>query len=360
MEKKNYEREKTQDSRGRKKPYEKKAYEKEIKEGNGKPYHTPKNAYGGKPYRNEKERAGDRERYPKRDRSSANRFASKLIDDAGRYENTEQYTDTSMAQMPEKIDTPYTVTEDELAETDTGLVVGRNAVRELLRSGRPVDKLYVSGREGSITALVAEAKKRGIPVVDAETQKLDLLANGEHHQGIIAQAAAKEYVTIADLLQIAQDRGEMPLIVVCDGVEDPHNLGAIIRAAECCGAHGVIIPKRRACGLTAAVSKASAGAVEHMAVARVQNIAGAIEELKKAGVWTFAAEADGNDFWTSDFRIPCAIVLGSEGDGVSRLVRERCDFLVSIPMYGEVNSLNVSTAASILLCHAARMQRMPK
>ena len=150
MEKKNYEREKTQDSRGRKKPYEKKAYEK--KEGNGKTYHTPKNAYGGKPYRNEKERAGDRERYQKRDRSSANRFASKPIDDTERHENTEQYTDTSMAQMPEKMDTPYTVTEDELAETDTGLVVGRNAVRELLRSGRPVDKLYVSGREGSITA----------------------------------------------------------------------------------------------------------------------------------------------------------------------------------------------------------------
>ena len=249
---------------------------------------------------------------------------------------------------------------EDVAENDSGLIVGRNAVRELLRSGRPVDKLYVSGREGSITMLVAEAKKRGIPVVDAEIQKLDAMANGEHHQGIIAQAAAREYATIADILQIAADRGEMPLVVVCDGVEDPHNLGAIIRCAECCGAHGVIIPKRRACGLTTAVAKASAGAVEHMAVARVQNIAGAIEELKKAGVWTFAAEAGGGDFWEADFHIPCAIVLGSEGDGVSRLVRERCDFLVSIPMYGAVNSLNVSTVASILLCHAARMQRAPK
>ena len=246
---------------------------------------------------------------------------------------------------------------DEDMDEEYGIVVGRNAVRELLKSGRPVDKLYVAGREGSVLVLIAEAKKAGIPVVDADMQKLDKLARGENHQGVAAQTAAKEYSSIADILQIAADRGEMPLIVVCDGVEDPHNLGAIIRCAECSGAHGVIIPKRRACGLTTAVYKASAGAVEHMAVARVQNIASAIEELKEAGVWTFAAEAGGQDFWDADFHIPCAIVLGSEGSGVSRLVKERCDFLVSIPMYGKVNSLNVSTAASILLCHAARKQR---
>ena len=243
-------------------------------------------------------------------------------------------------------------------EEDTGLVIGRNAVRELLKSGRPVDKLYVAGREGSIVALVAEAKKAGVPVVETDTLKLDKMARGENHQGIIAQTAAREYSTIADILAIAAERGEMPLIVVCDGVEDPHNLGAIIRTAECCGAHGVVIPKRRACGLTAAVTKASAGAVEHMAVARVQNIASAIEELKEAGVWTFAAEADGVDFWDADFRLPCALVMGSEGNGVSRLVKERCDFLISIPMYGYVNSLNVSAATSILLAHAARKQRM--
>ncbi len=245
----------------------------------------------------------------------------------------------------------------EEVEEDYGIVVGRNAVRELLKSGRPVDKLYVAGREGSVLVLIAEAKKAGIPVVDADMQKLDKLARGENHQGVAAQTAAKEYSTIADILQIAADRGEMPLIVVCDGVEDPHNLGAIIRCAECSGAQGVVIPRRRACGLTTAVYKASAGAVEHMAVARVQNIASAVEELKEAGVWTFAAEAGGQDFWDADFHIPCAIVLGSEGNGVSRLVKERCDFLVSIPMYGKVNSLNVSTAASILLCHAARKQR---
>lgn len=246
-----------------------------------------------------------------------------------------------------------------LEETETsGLVLGRNAVRELLRAGRPIDKLYVAGREGSIVALVAEAKKAGVPVVDADMQKLDKLACGENHQGIIAQTAAKEYSTIEEILAIAAERGEMPLIVVCDGVEDPHNLGAIIRTAECCGAHGVIIPKRRACGLTAAVSRASAGAVEHMAVARVQNIASAIEELKDAGVWTFAAEAGGADFYETDFHLPCALVVGSEGNGVSHLVKQRCDFLVSIPMYGQVNSLNVSAATAILLAHAARRQRI--
>lgn len=239
----------------------------------------------------------------------------------------------------------------------TGLVLGRNAVRELLRAGRPIDKLYVAGREGSIVALVAEAKKAGVPVVDADMQKLDKLAGGENHQGIIAQTAAKEYSTIEEILAIAAERGELPLIVVCDGVEDPHNLGAIIRTAECCGAHGVIIPKRRACGLTAAVSRASAGAIEHMAVARVQNIASAVEELKEAGVWTFAAEAGGADFYDTDFHLPCALVVGSEGNGVSHLVKERCDFLVSIPMHGQVNSLNVSAATAILLAHAARRQR---
>ncbi len=248
--------------------------------------------------------------------------------------------------------------EGDMAVEDTGLVIGRNAVRELLKSGRAVDKLYVSGREGSIVALVAEAKKAGIPVVDAEPLKLDKMAQGENHQGIIAQAAAKEYCSIDDILVIAKERNEMPLVVVCDGVEDPHNLGAIIRTAECCGAHGVIIPKRRACGLTMAVTRASAGAVEHMAVARVQNIASAVEELKEAGVWTFAAEAGGVDFWDADFHLPCALVMGSEGGGVSRLVKERCDFTVSIPMFGQVNSLNVSAATSILLAHAVRKQRM--
>ena len=242
-------------------------------------------------------------------------------------------------------------------ERRENVVVGRNAVRELLNSGTPVDKILVSGREGSVVALIAQAKERKIPVVDADSAALDRLSGGENHQGIAAYVGEKEYSTIEEILETAAERGEKPLIVVCDGIEDPHNLGAVIRCAECAGAHGVIIPERRACGLTPAVSKASAGAILHMKIARVGNIAQTIEKLKESGVWTFAAEAGGIDFYEADFNLPCAVVLGGEDSGVSRLVKERCDFTVSIPMYGHVNSLNVSTAASVLLCRAARMQR---
>lgn len=251
---------------------------------------------------------------------------------------------------------PVETVSDEGAE-ESGIVAGRNAVRELLKSGRAIDKIMVSGREGSIVALVAEAKDRGIPVVNAEQSKLDYLAKGAHHQGIVAFAAQKDYSTVEDILAIAAERGEKPLIVIADGVEDPHNLGALIRCAECAGAHGVIIPKRRSSGLTPVVAKASAGAIWHMAVARVSNIAQTVDKLKENGVWTFAAEAGGSAYYDTDFDLPCAIVFGSEGAGVGRLVKESCDFIVSIPMYGHVNSLNVSTAASVILCHAARMQR---
>ena len=245
----------------------------------------------------------------------------------------------------------------ETEERPQNIVVGRNAVNELVKTGAPIDKILVSGREGSVVVIIAEAKKAGIPIIDSNSGALDRLAGGEHHQGIVAMVAEKKYCSIEDILNIAAERGEKPLIVVCDGVEDPHNLGAIIRCAECAGAHGVIIPERRACGLTPAVSKASAGAIMHMAVAKVGNIARTIDDLKEKGIWTFAAEAGGVDFFETDFNIPCAIVLGGEDSGVGRLVKERCDYTVSIPMYGKINSLNVSTAASVLLCHAARMQR---
>lgn len=239
-------------------------------------------------------------------------------------------------------------------------VVGRNAVAELLKTGTPIDKILVSGVEGSVKVIVAKAKEARIPVVDTTSDYLDRLCGGENHQGVAALVAEKAYCTVEDILEIARERGEKPLIVVCDGIEDPHNLGAVIRCAECEGAHGIIIPERRACGLTPAVSKASAGAIMHMAVAKVANIAQTIEKLKENGVWTYAAEADGQDFYDTDFSGGCAIVLGGEDSGVSRLVRERCDYTVSIPMYGKLNSLNVSTAASVLLCHAARMQRIMK
>ena len=239
-----------------------------------------------------------------------------------------------------------------------GVTVGRNAVRELLRSGRAIDKIYVKSgsREGSVVVIVAEAISRGIPIVETDQNKLDRIADGGNHQGVVAMAAGKEYSTVDDILAIAAARGEKPLIVVSDGIEDPHNLGALIRCAECAGAHGIIIPKRRAVGLTPVVVKCSAGAIEHMAVARVTNLATTLKDLKEAGVWIFAAEAGGEAYYDADFDLPMAIVFGSEGDGVSRLVKDRSDFNVSIPMYGLVNSLNVSTAASVILCHAARVR----
>lgn len=244
---------------------------------------------------------------------------------------------------------------------ENGAVIGRNAVRELLRSERSIDKLLVQKgeRTGSITVLVAQALERKIPVIETEKSKLDALAGFAPHQGIIAFAAEKEYCSVEDILAIAKERGEDPLIVVCDGITDPYNLGAIIRCAECCGAHGLIIPKRRAVGLTPLVTKASAGAIEHLAIAKVANIASTVEELKENGVWTYAAEAGGSSVYETDLKGPCAIVLGSEGNGVSQLVQKTCDGIVSIPMYGMVNSFNVSTAAAILLAEAAR-QHHPK
>ena len=241
----------------------------------------------------------------------------------------------------------------------SGAVIGRNAVRELLKSGRTVDKLLVQSgeREGALVPLVGEAIARGIPVVETERAKLDKLSGHVPHQGIIAMAAEKEYCSVEDILAIAAERGEKPLIVIADGIADPHNLGAVIRCAEGCGAHGLIIPKRHAVGLTHVVSKASAGAIEHLAIAKVTNIAATVELLQKAGVWVFAAEAGGADFRSVDMNVPAAIVVGSEGAGVSDLVRRRSDFVVSIPMYGKVNSFNVSTAAAVLLCEAAYQQR---
>ena len=237
-----------------------------------------------------------------------------------------------------------------------GLVIGRNAVRELLRSDRTVDKLLVrrGDREGSIVVLVAEAVEKGIPVVEVDKSKLDNLAGFVPHQGVIAMVAQKEYSTVEDILAIAAERGEKPFIVIADGITDPYNLGALIRCAEGCGAHGLIIPRRRAVGLTALVAKSSAGAMEHLAIAKVANVHQTILDLQKAGVWVYAAEAGGSAHYNTNFEGPCALVMGSEGDGVSRVVKDACDGIVSIPMYGHVNSFNVSTAASVILAEIAR------
>ncbi len=237
-----------------------------------------------------------------------------------------------------------------------GAVVGRNALRELLASGRAVDKIFVlrGEREGSITVLVAEALSRGIPVVEVERQKLDSLSGGGNHQGVVAMAAQKEYSTIEEIIEIAESRGEKPFIIILDGVEDPHNLGAIIRSADVFGAHGIVIPKRRASGITAVVEKASAGALEHMAVAKVTNIVDTIKKLKEYGLWIYAAEVGGEDYKSVDYgNGAIGIVLGSEGYGTSRLVLENCDFKISIPNYGHVNSLNVSCAAAVVLAEVS-------
>jgi len=242
---------------------------------------------------------------------------------------------------------------------DNGVVVGRNAVRELLKSDRAIDKIYVrkGDREGSITVLIAEASNKNIPIIEAEPQKLDNLAGGANHQGIVALASMKEYSTIDDMISLANERNEKPLIVICDSIEDPHNLGAIIRCAECAGAHGIVIPKRRSVGITPTVYKSSAGAIEHMLIAKVSNLNSTVEELKEKGLWIYSAEAGGTPYYETDFNCGCGIILGSEGNGVSRMLKENSDFIVSIPMYGKVNSLNVSTAASVILCHVARVQR---
>ena len=239
-------------------------------------------------------------------------------------------------------------------------VIGRNAVSELLKSGRAVDKIYIKKgeRTGSITVIASEAIRRSIPIVEVEGHKLDSMAGGQNHQGVIASAALKDYVGIDELLDNAKSKGEKPLIIIADGVEDPQNLGALLRVAECCGAHGVIIPKRRAVGLTEAVGRASAGAVEYVPVAKVTNLASAIDELKEKGLWIFAAEAGGTPHYQTDMTCSAGIILGSEGFGVSRLLKDKSDFIISIPMYGKINSLNVASAAAVILSEAAKQRNV--
>ena len=240
------------------------------------------------------------------------------------------------------------------------VICGRNAVLELIRSGRSVDKLFVKKDdiEGSLIVIVGEARARSIPIVEVKREKLDEMAMGVMHQGVIAMAAAKEYVGIDDILQIARDRGEKPFIVIADSINDPHNLGAIIRNCEGAGVHGLIIPKRRSAGLTPVTARSSAGAIEHLAIAKVSNLSSAIAELKKAGVWVVGCEADGQRYDTIDYDMPLAIVLGSEGEGMSELVKKNCDFIASIPMMGKVNSLNVSCASAVVLFEASKSRRI--
>jgi len=244
-------------------------------------------------------------------------------------------------------------------EENEGQLEGRNALTEALRSGRTIDKVFIASgdTDKGLQRLAAQAKEAGAVVVPVDRRKLDAMSTTRAHQGIIALAAAREYFSVDDLLQEAADRGEAPLLVICDELSDPHNLGAILRSAECAGAHGVIIPKRRSVGLTAVVAKASAGAVEYMKVARVTNINAVITELKQKGVWIFGTAAEGSiPMYKADLTGPAAIVIGNEGDGMSQLVRKNCDVMVHIPMKGKISSLNASAAASILLYEAVRQR----
>ncbi len=247
----------------------------------------------------------------------------------------------------------------EAVEEVEGQLEGRNAIQEAITSGRTIDKVFVASgdTDRSLQRLVAQAKEAGAVIVPVDRRKLDTMSFTRSHQGIIALAAAHTYYSIDDILEEAASRGQNPLIVICDELSDPHNLGAIMRSAECAGAHGVIIPKRRSVGLTATVAKASAGAIEYMKVARVTNISAAIQELKEKGVWVYGTAAEGSiPMYKADLTGPAAIVIGNEGDGMSQLVRKNCDVMVHIPMNGRISSLNASAAASILLYEAVRQR----
>ncbi|MCX4370697.1 MAG: 23S rRNA (guanosine(2251)-2'-O)-methyltransferase RlmB [Dysosmobacter sp.] len=243
-----------------------------------------------------------------------------------------------------------------------GIIEGRNAVIEALRAGTAIDKIYLQKGETDKTLghIASRARAAGTVVVEADRRKLDAMSRTHAHQGVIALASVREYSSIEKILQAAAEREEPPLLVICDELSDPHNLGAVIRTAECAGAHGVIIPKRRSAGLTAVVAKTSAGAVSHVPVARVPNLPALLKSLKQQGIWIFGTAADGaTSLYDADLKGPAAIVIGNEGAGMGRLVKESCDFLVSIPLKGKVSSLNASAAAAVLLYEAVRQRSLP-
>ena len=245
------------------------------------------------------------------------------------------------------------------SRTNDSLVIGRNAVTELLKSGKEIENVLIAKgeREGSINRILALCKEKKIVVKNVDRKKLDFLAPGGNHQGVVANIPAHEYSTVDDILAYAENKGEAPFIIMCDEIEDSHNLGAIIRTAEACGAHGIIIPKRRNVGLNYIVAKTSCGALEYMKVARVTNLASTIDELKKKNIWVYAADMDGQRWDKTDFSGGCCLVVGSEGNGVSKIVKDKSDYIISIPMYGNVNSFNVSTAAAILLAEAVHQRK---
>lgn len=239
----------------------------------------------------------------------------------------------------------------ESTDKQNNIICGKNPVLETLRSGREIDRLLIAhgAGGGSIKEITAKCASRGILIKEISPQKLDYYCGGANHQGVAVMFASREYSTVSEILDYANEKGEAPFLIICDEIEDPHNLGAIIRTAEVCGVHGIIIPKRRSASLNATVAKTSAGALEYMRVARVTNIAATIDELKSSGIWVFGADMNGEDYSLTDYRVACAIVIGNEGKGIGPLVRKKCDKIISLPMRGRINSLNASVAAGVLM-----------
>ena len=257
---------------------------------------------------------------------------------------------------PQKRDFDYRQESKDFEQLNPNILVGRNPVTEALKNGRKIDKLMVSSSEGSMIKILAMAKDAGIPVMKVEKAAMDRIAGGQAHQGVAAYISPYDYAEMEDIFARAAEKGEDPFIVILDNLEDPHNLGAIMRTAECAGAHGIIIPKRRACGLTEVVAKASAGAIEYMPCVKVTNIAQTIEELKEMGIWVAACDMGGQEYYKADLKGKLAVVIGSEGFGISKLVKDKCDFVVSMPMVGKITSLNASNAAAVII-YEVRKQR---
>lgn len=245
---------------------------------------------------------------------------------------------------------------------NSNIICGRNPVLEALRSGREIDRLLVAHGTGggSVTAIIAKCRAKGILIKEISPQKLDYYCGGANHQGVAVMFASQEYATVDDMFALAETRGEKPFLIICDEIEDPHNLGAIIRTAEATGVHGVIIPERRSASLNATVAKAACGALEYVPVARVTNIANTIDALKQRGVWVFGADMDGDDYTRTDFDTPCALVIGNEGKGIGALTAKKCDAIISLPMHGKINSLNASVAAGILMYEVVRSRNADK
>lgn len=237
-------------------------------------------------------------------------------------------------------------------------IIGRNPVIEALKSNTPIDTIYIDGNGGSLGLIRRLAKEKNIVVKDTQDKKLSQLAGGASHQGVVAIGAFGEYVSVEDILEVSRKKGTKPFIIICDEIEDPHNLGAIIRTAETAGADGIIIPKRRSASLNATVAKTSAGAISYVPVARVSNLASCIDTLKENGVWIYGTDASGSDYCQTDFTGSMALVIGSEGFGISHLIQKKCDFMVKLPMYGNINSLNASVASGIFMYEVVRQRRL--